>query len=115
MGFGIGSKKSSSKTSVTTTTQNSGFSEIAGNAVAVQGSGNNISMLDGGAIEKAFSFAESVSSSANNATKGIVEQSIAAVADSRKTESENVSGKAVTYFAYVAIAAAVAWAVRGLK
>lgn len=115
MGFGIGSKKSKSTTNVSTTTQNAGFSEIGGNAVAVQGSGNNIQLLDQGAVEKAFSFAESVSSLANASTKGIVEQSIAAVADSRKTESENISGKAITYFAYAAIAGAIAWAIRGLK
>ena len=126
--FSGGNSKSSSKQTITTTTQNASFSELSNaNAVSNQGrnnqiqsgdgnvslrgTGNTLSILDGGAIENAFKFAESVT--ATNA--GLVGSAVSAVAESRKSESENVTGKAITYFTYAAVAFAAAWAIRGWK
>lgn len=108
MGGLFGGSKSKSSTSSTVTSQSGGFSEIAGNAVQLQG-GGQVNVLDQGAIEKAFSFAEQVTA----VNSGVTQQALTAVGESRKAESENISGKAITYGSYAAIAVAVAWAIRG--
>lgn len=112
MGLFGGSKSKSSSTS-NVTSQSGGFSEIAGNAVQVQGSGHSIALLDQGAIEKAFSFAEQVATQVTNVGRDTTSQALTAVAESRKAESENVTSKAIVYGSYAAIALAVAWAIRG--
>lgn len=116
--FSGGNSKSSSKQTITTTTTNANFSEVGGNAISNQGSNNTFNMLDGGAIAGAFNavadslkFAEAV----NTTNAGLVGSAVSAVAESRKSESENVTGKAVTYFTYAAVAFAAAWAIRGWK
>lgn len=113
------SSKSKSSSNVTTTTQNAGFSELTdSNAVSNQGSGNQVltgagnvgvsgtghtlNMLDGGAIEQAFRFAETQTASTGAALK----ESIAAVTESARTESENTVVQLKTLGVY----AVAAWA-----
>lgn len=107
---------SSSSSKKETTTQNTGFSEISGQALAIQGSGNAVNFLDQGAIAGAFDFAKDAlkfSETVNAQGAGLVSSAVGAVADSRKSESENISGKAITYISYAGIAFAAAWAIRG--
>lgn len=119
--FGSGGKTSQSTSRITTTTdtQTAAFSELSNSqATAVKGSGNVTNILDQGAIAGAFDFAKDAlkfSESVNATGAGLVASAVTAVGESRKSESENVSGKAVTYLSYTAMAFAVAWAIRGWK
>ena len=117
MGIFGGSSKSSSNT----TNNSSGFSEIAGQAVVVQGSGNTVSLSDHGAINSAFGFAgealkysETIGSQAVRDAGQAVGAAMQAVSESRKSESENVASRALPYLMYAALALAGAWAVRGV-
>ena len=109
--FSSSKSKSSSKTYVNTTTQNAGFSEVAGPAISSQGEGNsiagngnigfrgnsnNINVLDGGAIARAFDFAEN----ANTAAQGSVRESVAAVTESARAETENIASQIKTVLIY---------------
>lgn len=109
------SSKSRSSSTVNTTTQNAGFSEVAGPAASNQGSNtnnvtgtgnigfrgnsNSINVLDGGAIERAFDFAEN----ANTAAAGSVRESIAAVTDAARTETESVANQIKTALIYAVV------------
>ncbi len=124
MGFGgFFNSNSKSKNQTTTTSQNSGFSDIDGaakNTSITTGSGSRavvqesgalnlelgkkaagntikVSVLDGGAIAEAFSFATDLSektnatlSSLTTQTGSTVSEAIKAVNESARTESENV-------------------------
>lgn len=115
----LSSSKSKSTTNVETTTQNSGFSEIQGDAAAsqgndtnnvtgagaigVRGEGNVLNMLDGGAIGEAFRFAETQSAN----TSKTLSESLASVTESARTESENtiVQLKSLAMYGLLAYAA----------
>ena len=103
---------SSSKSSTTniTETQNVGFSEIGGPAVAIQGEGNTVQLTDQGALAVAQSIAEDsfdqVEIAGRNAVQSIG-QAVEAVAESNREESENLVGN----FKTVAILGVIAWAV----
>lgn len=104
MGFslgGVGESTSSSKTENT----NSAFSDINDQATVANfqniGKGKNskinISMLDGGAISKAFDFAGAQSSNAYDFSRdvaksaaGSVSEAVKAVSESARTETENI-------------------------
>jgi len=112
---------SKSTTQVFNTTQNTSFSELGGgNAASVQGEGNSVNFLDGGAIKEAFSFSDKVNSDAfsfaentNNKAIGIVsdvaenagrqtQEAVKAVSESVRTGAENIVNQ---FGAYAAIAA----------
>lgn len=114
--MGLFSKsKSSSSSKVYTTTQNAGFSEVAGPAASNQGSdtnnitgdgnigfrgnGNTVSVLDGGAIDRAFGFAEN----AMNTASGNVRESIEAVTDAARAETESVANQIKTALIYAVV------------
>lgn len=94
-----------SKSSANTTSQNAGFSEVAGPAVSLNltGGGKNssqattVNMLDGGAVAGAFQFAgdalerslRQVEVSGSN-TASIVGNAVQKVAESARSETENV-------------------------
>lgn len=122
MGFGIGSKKVKSSSKQTNTVQNSGFSEIAGTAIAanagddlkiydsrsavegdhsnvMRGDNNSIQYLDGGAIAAAFDFAET----ANMDAADSIQESISAVVESARSETENVAYQIKTVGVYVVV------------
>lgn len=121
MGLFSSSKSKSKKTNITNT-QNTGFSEVSGSASAIQGTGNRISAdqmgvdgnqssvikgsrnqvnyLDGGAIERAFKFAETASGQA----AATVSESVAAVNESARAETENVANQIKTAVIYLGMA-----------
>ena len=107
MGIFGGSK---SYTTVDTRTQNVGFSEIGGPAIALQGSGNSIMLTDQGALQVAGDIAaqafDQVELAGKNAVAA-VSQAVEAVAESSREESENLVGNVKT----VAILGVIAWAV----
>lgn len=106
------SSKSRSSVTNNTTTQNAGFSEIAGPAASNQGkdtnnitgngnigfrgNSNTVNVLDGGAIEKAFSFAEN----ANVSAAGSVREAVASVTESARAETENIANQIKTVVIY---------------
>lgn len=110
------SSKSKSTSKVYTTTQNAGFQEVAGPAASNQGSdtnnitgagnigfrgsSNTVQVLDGGAINRAFEFAELSSGNAAAAVK----ESVAAVTESARAETENVANQIKTVAIYLGIA-----------
>ncbi len=107
MGLFGGSK---SYTSVDTRTQNVGFSDIGGPALALQGSGNTIMLTDQGALKVAGDIAAqafgSIDMASKRAAAGIA-QAVEAVAESNREESENIVGNVKT----VAILGVLAWVV----
>lgn len=106
--FSGGNSKSS--TTVINETLNAGFSELGGgNATAIQGDGNTVTVTDLGTIDRAFSFAERtnndaiavVSDVAENAGKQTSE-AVAAVSQSVRTGAENIVNQLGTYGAVIA-------------
>ena len=105
---------SSSKSSTTnlTTTQNTGFSDVTGQALALQGEGNVVNLTDQGALKvandiaaQAFDQVDLVNSRASSS----IAQAVEAVAESAREESENLVGN----FKSLAIMGILAWAVVG--
>ncbi|WP_269619944.1 hypothetical protein [Zhongshania sp. BJYM1] len=102
---------SRSTTEVFNTTQNTSFSELGGgNAASIQGDGNAVSFLDGGAIKEAFSFAERTNSDAINVVSGVAEnagrqtqEAVKAVSESVRTGAENIINQFGTYAAIAAV------------
>lgn len=107
MGLFGGSK---SYTTVDTRTQNVGFSDIGGPALALQGSGNTIMLTDQGALKVAGDIVAqafaSMDMSSKQAAAGVA-QAVEAVAESARDESENLVGN----FKTLAIVGVIAWAV----
>lgn len=99
------SSKSKSSSNVSTTTQNLGFSELSNtNAVSNQGSGNVFNMLDGNAISSAFDFAKQFSEQTNTTNTAALTESIKAVTESARTETENTVVQLKTLGIYVVAA-----------
>ncbi len=120
--MGIFDSTSNSETSPIT--QNSGFSEISGVAqslnltVGKKAKNTTVNLTDGGAVDKAFSFAQQFAADAlrqvelageNN--KATSSGAITAVTESARTEGENI---AVTVAKWAAIAAMVYFGFRAL-
>ena len=103
---------SSSRSSTTNQirTQNAGFSEIGGPAVAIQGPGNRVTLTDQGALDLASDIAsgafEQVELAGSRAGRA-VSDAVEAVAESNREETENVIGKVQT----VIVIALLVWAV----
>jgi hypothetical protein len=120
--MGLFSSKSSTQTE--TTSQNAGFSEIGGSATSINlnlkdNRSGTVNVLDGGAITKAFDFAGAAQSQALKQVElagaqsaALVKESIAAVSESARNETENVTLAAVKWGALALIAWAVAGALR---
>jgi hypothetical protein len=116
---------SSAKSSSTPTSQNSAFSEIGGNAsslnlnlVGGKRSANTINVLDGGAINSAFAFAnESMRQVelAGGRASAEVSAAIKAVSENARSDSENFGSQAIKWGAIVAVVIALAWAARKAK
>lgn len=107
-----------SKSNVTnlTETQNTGFSEIGGPAVAVQGEGNTIALqqTDLGAIRSAQAIAERSLEQvelAGGRTAETVSEAVRAVAESGRAETENITREALRYGAYAALGLGLFWMV----
>ncbi len=103
---------SKSSTSNITTTQNTGFSDVSGPAIAIQGEGNTLNLTDQGALDVASRIAEqsfdAIDVSQANAAEAIG-QAVEAVAESAREESENLVGN----FKTLAIMGIIGWAVVG--
>lgn len=113
---------SKSTTSSRTTTQNAAFSEIGGSASSlnldVQGgkkgtTTTNVNVLDGGAIGQAFTFAAGAQSEAlkqvelaGSRAAGMAKESLAAVSENARSETENVTLTAIKWGAVAAVALA---------
>lgn len=108
------SKKSTSVTQATT--NNTGFSELSEEAVAISGSGNTVNRLDGGAIREAFGFASASGGQAYDFAKAALKDSMG-IAGEIVAESSaltaNVAAKAVQDESDK-IAGLVKWIVGGL-
>lgn len=95
--MGLWSTSKSSSSSLTNT-QNTAFSDLSDSvALSLMGSGHTVSVLDGGAINRAFDFAQNANSSSldlvktiNASTTRTLADSISAVSESARSESENV-------------------------
>lgn len=100
---------SSSKSSSTTNAQEAGFSEIGGNALAIQGSGNTVRLTDQGALRAAENIArESLRQVelAGTNTVASVSEAVKAVSESSRQETENIVLNATKWGAF----ALIAWA-----
>ncbi len=113
MGFSLGSPFSSdSEVTNRTETQNAGFSEIRGPALALHGTGNLLEFTDAGAIEAgrevALAGLEQVEL-AGQRTSRTVGRAVEAVSESAREETENLVGdmKTVAVYAIVGYLAAV--------
>ncbi len=117
--FGSGAK--SSETS--TTTQNSGFSEVAGAATSfnVTGGGKNSSqvfnVLDAGAVQGSLSLASLVASQSLNQVElaggrasAQISAALDAVSANARSDSENFGQQAIKWGAIVAVVIVIAWA-----
>lgn len=94
-------------------TQNAGFSEIAGPAVAIQGEGNAVTLTDQGALAVAQSIVDRALEQVELAgarTAQTVSQSVAAVAEAGRAETENITRDALRYATYAAVAIAALYA-----
>lgn len=94
---------SKSKTSKITNTQNAGFSEVTGPALNIQGDSNAVSVLDGGAIAQSFDFAKEsldFSESAVNAVSSGAKESIKAITETARQETENITIQAMKFGLY---------------
>lgn len=113
---------SKSTTRNETVSQNAGFSEVSGPAVSVNVKGGGkksstpttVNLLDGGAIAKSYEFAEAAMTSsarqvelAGAGARDLVKESIAAVSENARSETENVSILALKWgaLAFIAYAA----------
>lgn len=98
--MGLFSSKSKSTTTNYTTTQNAGFSEIGGSALALQGSNNAVSFSDQGAIQAATDIAtqslRQVELAGSN-TRATVGEAVKAVTESARAETENIVLTAVKW------------------
>jgi len=116
MGLFSGSKRSS--TTNTTTAQEAGFSEVSGNAIALQGSGNTVSLTDYGALAAASEIASEslrqVELAGSNA-RSTVGDAVRAVSESARSETENIVIQGARWAAIVGIAVAAAWGLRAFK
>lgn len=92
-------KKSTSVTQATT--NNTGFSELSEDAVAISGSGNTVNRLDGGAIASAFDFAGKVSSESAGIAGELARDSIAIAAGATAKAVSDESDKLVDLFKWV--------------
>lgn len=89
---------SKSASSTLTNTQNTAFSDLNDSvAMSLMGSGHTVSVLDGGAIKGAFDFAQASNNASldlvkniNASTSRTLAESISAVSESARSESENV-------------------------
>ena len=102
-----GGKKSSTTTTVNT--QNAGFSEVAGSAVAVQGSNNTITPTDFQAVGRSFDFADNVIGSVEQLgsqfaanTQKVTDSAIRGIQEANKSETRGL------------LTDAAFWAVAGL-
>lgn len=95
----MGLWSTSKSASTTNTTANySTFSDLNDSvALSLMGSGHNVSLLDGGAIKNAFDFATASNNASldlvktiNSSTSRTLADSISAVSESARSESENV-------------------------
>lgn len=105
--MGLFGGDSTSVTAPTTTTQNAGFSEVSGPAVAIQGEGNRVSVTDQGAIDAARDIATRSLTSVERAganQAAVVKDAIASAAESSREGVENI---AVTGIKYGALALGV--------
>lgn len=105
---------SKSTTTNETTTQNTGFSDIGGSAVAIQGTGNRVQFTDQGALKLAGQIADrsfnQVELSNKSAFQGIA-QAVDAVSTAAAEESENI----VSNLKSLAFMGIIAWAVVGFS
>lgn len=102
---------SSSKSSTTnlTETQNTGFSDISGQALALQGEGNVVTFTDQGAVKFAGQVADRSFDAIEQSAKlsaDSVSEAVSAVAESAREESENIIGN----FKTLAIVGIIAYA-----
>ncbi len=74
--FGGGNSKS--VTTTNTETKNAGISDVSGVATSIQGSSNILNLLDAGAIDGAFDFAEELGQAAIGANTDLANSTIAA-------------------------------------
>ena len=118
---------SSSSARTDTTTQNAAFSEIGGAATSLNikaGGGKKshttINALDGGAIAASFDFAKGAQTEAlkqvelaGAGARALVKESIAAVSENARTESENVTITIVKWGVVAVVAYALFRAFKG--
>lgn len=84
------SKKSSSTNNATTNT--AGINDTGGgHAIALNGSGNNVQMLDGGAIAGAFGFANNAGREAFNFADNALEKTAGLTLDLVKAQASSAS------------------------
>jgi single-stranded DNA-specific DHH superfamily exonuclease len=79
---------SKSKTEVQNEQNHIAETDLSDNAAIVNtnGSGNTVTLTDSGAVESAFKFAQDISETTGNTVK----ESIAAVTESARSETENI-------------------------
>lgn len=114
--FGSGGKESRTTTTNTTISQEAGFSEISGQALSVQGEGNQISLSDFGAINAGLEIArESLRQVelAGSNTANTVGQAVQAVSESARAETENIVIQGAKWAALAVMVFAAAWALKG--
>lgn len=114
MGFGPFSSESNSRTD--TTTQNAAFSEIGGAATSLNvkaGKRSVVQALDGGAVAGALDLTRATTDAAlrqvelaGSRSADLVRESVAAVAEGARSETENVSLTAIKWGALAAVALA---------
>lgn len=120
--FGSGAKSAQT----TTTTHETGFSEIGGSAQSVNLSGlgknSNVSILDAGAIDRAFSFAgDALERSlrqvevASSSSAGAMGDALRAVAENARSETENVLLQGGKWLVIAVIAVAGFYALGKMK
>jgi hypothetical protein len=100
--FGGGNSSSSTNT----TTQSTGFSQIQGNASAVQGSNNTVSFVDPGALQAAQTIAGEALDQVNLAqqnSSNTAAAAIQAVASSAQGQTQSIVLEAVKWGALVAL------------
>lgn len=128
--FGSGAKSSTTTSQTTNNTNEAGFSEVHDSqVVSVQGSGNNLTLSDYGAINAATDIAKeslnqvelandnatSLVSSALSSTADTVTQAVAAVSESARAETENIIINIAKWAAIAGMVFAAAWALKGMR
>lgn len=102
-----------SSSSTTTTTQNAGFSQVGGSALALQGSGNRITLTDKNALDTAQNIASQAlhqvevasSNGSSIASQAISSISAAAQSDTQSIALTALKWGALAFVAYMAFKA----------
>ena len=101
--FGGGNSSSSTRT----TTQSTGFSQVSGPALAMQGTGNTVSFIDPGALTAAQNIAgEALNANqlATNNASSIVSQAMQSVQAASQSQTQSLMSEGMKWGAIVALA-----------